>query len=135
METIDYIKACKEKLGIESNYALAKETGIPESRLSEYMRGKRAPDEFACFKFAEILGLSPAQVIAEVQARSAKSETKRLYFQRFFSTAGLWIILGVGLAAYSPIYGAEQGTGNDTKPRVDTGIQDDHKRTLCEINN
>lgn len=95
MDAIAYMDECKEKLGITSNYALCKATDIPEARLSDYYKGKRIPDEFACFKFAEILEMSPTLVIAEIQMSNTKKPDKALFFKHFLTTVGLWIIIAV----------------------------------------
>jgi len=95
MDAIAYMDECKEKLGITSNYALHKATGITEARISDYYKGKCIPDEFACFKFAEILEMSPVIVIAEIQMTNTKKPDKALFFKHFLTTVGLWIIIAV----------------------------------------
>lgn len=76
---------------------LAEEIGITARELRFYRKGERVPDVYTCFKLAEILGKSQAEVLAAFHAEKEKNESKRLYFKRFFSTACLWIIL-VGLS-------------------------------------
>lgn len=85
------------KLNARSWYHLAQLMDLEERELRFYRKGERTPDVYACFKLAEILGKSQAEILAAIHATSEKNENKRLYFKRFFSTAALWIIL-VGLS-------------------------------------
>ena len=102
----------KLKLDVKTDYRLSKLLEIPEKDLSNYRKGKQIPDSYACFKFAEVLGKAPSVLIAQVQAENARSERKRLYFKRFFSIAGLWIILGGALPNYnsSTAHASEAGS-------------------------
>lgn len=98
MDQIQLFEEAKEKLGARSWYHFAQLADMDETEVGFYRRGKRVPDVYACFKLAEILGKSQAEILAAIHATSEKNETKRLYFKRFFSTACLWIIL-VNLSA------------------------------------
>jgi len=113
MDQIQLFEEAKEKLGARSWYHFAQLTEMNEAEVSEFRRGKRIPDVYACFKLAEILGKSQAEILAAIHATSEKNETKRLYFKRFFSTAALWIILvgvlGNGMLSSSNVYAAGIG--------------------------
>ena len=102
MDILEMLDACKTKLGLKSDYALAKVFEIRPVRMSAYRRGKEHPDVYVCFKIAEILEISPAKVIAQVEAVTTKNPAKALFFQRYFSIAGLWIVLGFASLVYSP---------------------------------
>jgi hypothetical protein len=82
----EYLEACKSKLKVNSNYKLAIELEISESELNFYARGQRLPSVYACFKFAECLGLDPAIIIADIASESEKNAKKRNYFKSFMST-------------------------------------------------
>jgi transcriptional regulator with XRE-family HTH domain len=101
MRTAEYLEECKKVLGITSDYKLAKEWEIEDSRISDYKKGKMKPDAYLCFRIAETLHKSPSLVIAELESENSKSAVKSLYFKRFFSTVGLWIILGLALPFYN----------------------------------
>lgn len=133
MITGELIDAVKAKLGAKSYYEVAKKTGIDERRISEYRKG-RTPDEYACFKFAEILGRSPSSVIAEVLAEKEKDEDKRLYFKRFFTIAGLWITLGLLSPQISTNYGVAQAGIDNAKPRAVITFQPIMRRTGSFMN-
>ena len=113
MTTVELLDAAKTKLGAKSYYEFSKKTGIAENRISEYRKGTRKPDEYTCFKIAEILGRSPSSVIAEILAEKEKDEDKRLYFKRFFQIAALWITLGLlSPQISSNLGGAQAGIAN-----------------------
>lgn len=85
MNTIEYIKACKEKLGVDTNYKLANELCIDERNLNFYSRGERVADAYACFKFGECLGIDPQIIIADIASEAEKNPKKRDYFKTFMS--------------------------------------------------
>lgn len=62
---------------------MAKEWGVSETLLSNYYKGKRIPDEFACFKIAETLGIDAAYVIARIKSENEKDPKKAEYFRVF----------------------------------------------------
>lgn len=82
MDMAKVIDETKEKLGVESDYALAKQLEIPNPRISEYRSGKARPDAYACARFAEILGVDPFEMLAQVEAATEKNEARRTYWKR-----------------------------------------------------
>ncbi len=97
----EYLDECKEKLAVTTSYKLSQHMDIAESRLSEYYKGKTAPGDYECFMIAEVLGLDPALVIADVRAEFEKSEKKREYFRSFpgaLRKAGVVIIVALALS-------------------------------------
>ncbi len=119
MEQIELLEKARKKLGVTSDYALAKSLGIPNNRISDYLNGRRTMDEYAMFKIAEILEDSPTRIIAMVLAEKAKREDKRLFFKRYFSIAGLWIILGVLSVGFNGSTGSALADGNTAETRAD----------------
>jgi len=109
----EYIKACKDKLNLDTDYKLALHLEISQSDLNFYARGVRLPSVYACFKMAECLGLDPAIIIADIASESEKNSHKRDFFKRFMSscmTAAAGILLITALfgstnedRAYSPV--------------------------------
>jgi len=114
----------KLKLDVKTDYRLSKMLDITEQELSDYRKGKRVPDAYACFKFSEVLGKAPSVMIAQIQAENARSERKRLYFKRFFSIAGLWIVLGAMWPNSGVTIGNAYAAGNEARS---------HKAPLCEM--
>lgn len=75
--TVEFLDAVKEKLGIESDYALAKRLGLSLSSVSSYRTGRRFFDDDAALIIATALGIHPFQVIASVNAERAKTPEMR----------------------------------------------------------
>lgn len=118
MQQVELLERARNKLMVKSDYALAKALGIPNNRMSDYLKGKRVLDEYACFKIAEVLEDSPSRVMARILAETSKNEDKRLYFQRFFMIAGLWIILVPASLVYSTSSEAAFAAGNIAESRL-----------------
>jgi transcriptional regulator with XRE-family HTH domain len=77
MNTLEYLAACKERLGITSDYALAKALGLSQTGLSNYRTGRSRMDDDVALKVAEILQLHPLQVIAAANAERAKTPEQK----------------------------------------------------------
>ncbi|MGK5049349.1 DUF3693 domain-containing protein [Janthinobacterium sp. GB4P2] len=75
--TIQFLDAVKEKLGIESDYALAKRLGFSLSTVSNYRTGRRVLDDDAALTIALALDVHPFTVIASVNAERAKTPEQR----------------------------------------------------------
>jgi transcriptional regulator with XRE-family HTH domain len=77
MNTIEYLAACKRRLGIESDYALAKALGISHSAICGYRAGRSRIDDEVALSIAQILRLNPLEVIAQANAERAKTPEAR----------------------------------------------------------
>ncbi|HSI23794.1 MAG TPA: helix-turn-helix domain-containing protein [Methylophilaceae bacterium] len=88
MEINKLLDDCKEKLGIESDYRLARIVDISDQRLSDYRRGKRIPDAYACSKIAEVLEVDEMKLIAHFEAMSAKIPKIREYWEKKLERLG-----------------------------------------------
>ena len=73
MKTVDYFRQVKRRLGIESDYALAKHLNLQSSAISKIMAGKHTMGDETALKVAETLGLPPALVLADVHAEREKN--------------------------------------------------------------
>lgn len=83
MRTKELLLECKVKLKVSSDYALAEAIKIRRARISDYMLGKRTPDNIALVKIAECLKLNPLALIAEFEELSAKNEEERNFWADF----------------------------------------------------
>lgn len=81
--TAEFLDDCKKRLGLSSTYQLAAAWGMSNQVLGRYYNGERVPDEFACFKIAETLGIDAAYVIAKIKAETEKDPKKAEYFKVF----------------------------------------------------
>jgi DNA-binding XRE family transcriptional regulator len=77
MNTIEYLKAAKAALGIESDYALAKAIGTTRSNMSSLANGKSTMSDETALKVAEILKKHPAIVLADMHAEREKNPAVR----------------------------------------------------------
>lgn len=82
--TLDYLSEAKQRLGLKSDYALAKELGISEGSIGHYRNGRRVLDDYTAAKLAEALEIDPLEVIAAANAEREKDEKKREYWGKIF---------------------------------------------------
>ena len=83
MKVKERLLECKIKLGIKSDYALAKSLGINRARVCEYMASKRQPDAYTALKMAEILNVHPLLLLAEFEAETAKTAERKAFWLNF----------------------------------------------------
>jgi hypothetical protein len=85
MNTLEYLDAVKARLGVESDYAVAKALKMRPSTISGYRaRGGQMDDEI-CMKVAEILGMHPGLVMLDMHRERAKTPQERSAWQEIFS--------------------------------------------------
>lgn len=103
MKTAEMLDAAQKKLGVNSDYALAKAMGITKGRIGHYRTGIRTPDEQACFQLADILGIDPAAVIAAVKAERETEPSKAAFWRmqagKYAAALGVLTMLNSGSVA------------------------------------
>lgn len=77
MNTLEYLDACKKRLGITSDYALAKALKVAQPTVIGYRSGRSIINDDAALSVAEILKIDPLQVIATANAERAKTPESR----------------------------------------------------------
>ncbi len=83
IKTKDYLAKVRHKTGF-TDYKIAKEYDINQSNLSKYKSGKLALSETHAWLFAGILGINPAEVVANTkleQAKISNNEMKVKFWQ------------------------------------------------------
>jgi len=70
-KTKEYLAKVRNKTGF-SDYKISQEYAINQSNLSKYSSGKSALSEMHAWLFADILGLNPAEVVANTKLEHAK---------------------------------------------------------------
>ncbi len=73
MNTIELLQHTKNRLGITSDYALAKALKISQTGVSNYRVGRSIMEDDVALKIADILELDPLAVIAMANAERSKS--------------------------------------------------------------
>lgn len=99
--TISLIIALKAKLGVDSDYALAKILDVTRGSISHYQTGKRIFDDKTACKVASMLGMDTSIVLACIHIERAKSETeKRAWVDLLERLGGVAaaLVLGIGLS-------------------------------------
>lgn len=84
-ELLDSVKAAQ---GLNSDGELARKLDVDKRRVSDYRKGIRIPDEFACLRIAEALGKPLDSVIATVKAATEKDETRREVWENYMKRLG-----------------------------------------------
>jgi ribosome-binding protein aMBF1 (putative translation factor) len=83
--TIEYLEDAKEKLGVSSDYALAKKLEISRFAVSRYQAGQRVIDDMTATKIANVLGIDPFTVIAQANLEREKSEQGKKFWMDVLS--------------------------------------------------
>ena len=81
-KTIDYLDAAKEKLGLQSDYAFAKQLELTTAGISQYRTGKRVIDDYTACRIADVLEIDPMEVIAAANAEREKNEDRKSYWAK-----------------------------------------------------
>jgi transcriptional regulator with XRE-family HTH domain len=90
-----------------TDYKLAQALKLPRQRISDYRAGSRQADSYAAAQIALALERDPLEVIAEIEAESARSKPAREFWKSFLS-GHLLTIIGGGLLAMSSSFDAGQ---------------------------
>ena len=103
MHTIKILDKSKEKLGLSSDYQLAKFLNVRGARIGDYRTGRRKPDDEMCFRLADILGEEPAAIIAIVRLDEEQEPEKVEFWKskakKYAASAGIIAALLAGTPA------------------------------------
>ena len=77
MNTLEYLDAVKKKLGITSDYALAKALRVAQPTVIGSRSGRSTLNDDTALSIAEILKVHPLEVIAAANAERAKTPEQR----------------------------------------------------------
>lgn len=84
MNTIEYLDAAKSRLGIESDYALAKVMKMRASTISNYRSGRSQMDDDIAARVAQILGMHPGLVMLDMHRARAKTPAEQSIWQEIY---------------------------------------------------
>ncbi|MBB5543541.1 DUF3693 domain-containing protein [Paraburkholderia fungorum] len=112
--TGEYLDAVKAKLDLPSDYATAKALGVTRASVSKWRLGHSVPDELACAKIADIIGVEPIEVIAASQFERSKDENARKLWESIWgkaagATVASLMLAVVGLSVAPTSKAAESG--------------------------
>jgi transcriptional regulator with XRE-family HTH domain len=80
MKTTEYLDRSKVKLGITSDYALAKELGVSTSAIISYRNGRASLGIETSTKVGKILGIDSHRVYADGQLERAKNAEQSAFW-------------------------------------------------------
>jgi plasmid maintenance system antidote protein VapI len=89
MEIKELIERAKTRANLQSNYALAKALGIPQSSVTGWLKGNRHPSTDEAVQLATLAGLPEMEVIAEIELRTANNEKKKEFWKHYIESRGL----------------------------------------------
>ena len=108
MDTRHYLALVKRRHHIESDYALAKLLEVSRQAVSHWQAGRFTLGNRECFRVADLLGLSPELVVADIEAERAEKAGKDADaewwkdMRKKLGGALAAAIVGVGISGPSP---------------------------------
>lgn len=84
MNTLEYLDAAKKRLGIDSDYALAKALKVRTSTISNYRSRRSEMDDEIAAKVAGLLEVHPGLVILDIRRERAKTPAEQSIWQEIY---------------------------------------------------
>jgi hypothetical protein len=134
MKQAEYLDKCMQVLDVDTDYQLASKLEIPRMRISDYRKDKVNFDEYAYIRIGDVIGISPAVIMAEVRLEKEKKPHKALIYKNFLTAVGLWIILAVipvSLGSFSNSVFASGSIENNVVNQTYKYIMRSCKRRYC----
>lgn len=131
-KSAELMDALKAKIGITSDYALAKKLGVNQARISAYRHGKEKPDFYICLKAGIFLNIDPVRIQAEIELEKEKNEDRVLFLRDFLSRstpAVLVMLVSLCITFLGNVKQAEASNGAASKAVCIT--KSPIIRTLC----
>ncbi len=94
----EYLDAAKAKMGVESDYELAKRLESNRGNINEIRAGKRGVPVEMAFRLAITLELDPATVVADLESQREKNGKSREFWTGFIRRAAVVAALACTLA-------------------------------------
>lgn len=89
MKTIEFLDETKKKLGINTDTELSEALRTSRARIGHYRTGIRKPDEYICFRIAEILNMEPSAVISAIRAEGEQDPEKKRFWMDYAKKYGM----------------------------------------------
>ncbi len=105
MNIIELLDQSKTKLGVSSDYALAKKLEMNQGDITGYRKGTRYPTPYALVKIALLLDLDPLALIAEAEAQTEKNPQRKGFWQNFARRVGS--LAAVAVLCFTASFGSE----------------------------
>lgn len=88
MKLNELLDRVKTENGLKSDGELARKLDVDKRRVSDYRKGDRIPDEYACLKIAEALRQPLDTIIAQVKACTEKDVKRREAWENYMKRLG-----------------------------------------------
>lgn len=112
--SMDYLIEALERTPGETGEDKAKHLKISGNTLSQYRRGERIMDDFACIMVGRVLGIDPMKIIAACQEEREKNQERKEFWRDFRTTlSGLGIAAALGVTMVAMPEAAHAYTVND----------------------
>lgn len=100
MKPSQYLDALREKLGVQSDYAVSLRMGWTRQLASNYRNNRNTFDNTTCAQIAEALGVTFDEIVADMEKQRAKTEAQREFWENFASrlkgaAAGVFLTVAV----------------------------------------
>ena len=105
MKSSDFMDLAQAKLGIDSDNKLSAAMDLNRGHISQWRTGKREFSDRISVQFAEVLGLPPEYVIAEIHAHRAKDSNIKIVWQNLAAQAKklhVVAIVAIALVSFAP---------------------------------
>jgi hypothetical protein len=110
MTPLQYLAACKIKLGHCTNYGLAKKWDLDKSYISQMIRGKCPINARVAFLIATTLELDPATVLADIESQQQTGKVGE-FWKSFLSHARAAAAASLCMLAFALSAGIASGQG------------------------
>ncbi len=124
MKASDYFDAAKQRIGITSDYELAKRIGSSDKHMPAMRKGTRAVPLDVAYKLAITLELDPALVVADLEAQREKNEARRAFWSGFISHARAAAVMLACMLVFS--FSGGQGNGQGALGGLFNGLRGSH---------
>ncbi len=101
MGTLDIVSRIKNKIGKDSDYAVAKALGVNRQNISNYRIRNTVMSPDDALKAAEILEVNPEDIALELFAEKSKKEETKEFWKKRLKEAAIPMIL-MGFLSYPP---------------------------------
>lgn len=126
--TPEFLDALKAKLGVGSDYALAKILEVTRAQLSRYRNGHDHFSDQMALKVASLLDVEAGLIVAACHAERAKTDAEKTLWRGMFERLGgvaAMVACGIMLSGFYP---TESRASTDVSPRADA-VQSIHYAT------
>lgn len=121
MRTPEYLDAIRRRYKLTSDYQVHRLLGVSKQSITHYRHGKSYPADEVAARIAMLLDLDPLQVLADVHAERAQTESARAMWRmiaaRVSAAAALLLAVAVNLSA--GVSTAESRVINDLRAASD----------------